>query len=216
MTIRAVLWDFGGVLTTSPFARFADYEARHGLPKDFIRSVNANNPHDNAWARFEKNAISAETFNRLFAEESRALGHEVPGGDILPLLKGALRPAMVQALKRIKALGYLTACITNNIMPSEDAHQMAENDAASREMGAVMALFDHVVESSKAGIRKPDPRIYEMACQALGISPEEAIYLDDLGINLKPARAMGMRTIKVLEEEEALKVLEKELGADLR
>ncbi len=202
MTIRATLWDFGGVLTSSPFQRFQQYEKANNLPANFLRTINATNPNHNAWARLEKNEITPETFNKLFAKESAALGREIQGREILKLLKGEIRPKMIAALKQIKKLGYKTACITNNIIPTTNAP-----DTNAAEILKIMALFDFVAESSKMGLRKPDPQIYEMTCQALKIKPAEAVYLDDLGINLKPARAMGMTTIKVLDEKQTLSEL---------
>ena len=84
------------------------------------------------------------------------------------------------------------------------------------EVGDVMVMFDHVVESSKVGCRKPEPRFYEIACDLLGVEPSECVFLDDLGVNLKPAKAMGMTTIKVGAAEPAIAELERVLGIDLR
>ena len=174
---KAVLWDFGGVILSSPFEAFNRYEAEQGLPTDFIRSVNATNPHDNAWAKLERSDIGGGEFDRLFADESEALGHRVPGADVLALLSGDVRPEMVALLDRVKAAGYLVACLTNNVSGSH------ADDDRSREIAAIMARFDAVVESSKVGCRKPEPRFYEIACELLGVLPEECIFLDDLGIN---------------------------------
>jgi len=196
--MRAVLWDFGGVILSSPFEAFNQYEANHGLPADFIRSVNATNPHGNAWAQLERSDIGGGAFDQLFADESEALGHRVPGADVLALLSGDVRPEMVTMLDRVKAAGYLIACLTNNVT---GAHA---DDDRSREIGAIMARFDAVLESSKVGCRKPEPRFYEIACAMLDVHPEECVFLDDLGINLKPAAAMGMTTIKVLTAQQAI------------
>jgi putative hydrolase of the HAD superfamily len=200
--IAAVLWDFGGVITSSPFEAFNRYEAERGLPRDFIRTVNATNPDHNAWALFERAECDAPAFDRLFLEESTALGHPVRGADVLPLLSGDVRPAMVDALKACKTR-YKVGCITNNVRTGEGAGMAgtAEKAFAVRE---VMSLFDVVIESSKAGVRKPDPRIYEMMCETLGVKPSECVYLDDLGINCKPAAALGMHAIKVSGEAQAL------------
>lgn len=211
--IRAVLWDFGGVLTESPFEAFNRFEAERGLPRDFIRRINATNPDSNAWARFERSEIDLDAFCALFAAECRAVGHEVPGREVVALLSGALRPRMVAALRRV-CERYRTACITNNLRVGAGAGMAADPERA-RAVEEVMALFDHVIESSKIGLRKPDPRIYEMACAALGVVPSEAVYLDDLGVNLRPARALGMTTIKVVDPDQALHELERALGMSL-
>ena len=195
---KAVLWDFGGVILSSPFEAFNRYEAEHRLPVDFIRSVNATNPHDNAWAQLERSDIGGKEFDRLFAEESEALGHRVPGADVLALLSGDVRPEMVALLDRVIAAGYKTACLTNNVSGGHG------DDERAVQIGAIMARFDAVVESSKVGCRKPEPRFYEIACEKLDVRPEECIFLDDLGINLKPAAAMGMTTIKVTSAVQAI------------
>ena len=202
MSLQAVIWDFGGVLTTSPFESFNRYEAERGLPRDFIRGINATNPETNAWAQFESSAIDLDTFDEAFAEEARAQGHDVPGKDVIALLSGDVRPHMVEALKMCKARFHV-ACITNNVR-SGSGPGMASSAAKAAAVGEVMALFDLVVESSVEGIRKPNPKIYEVTCERLGVSPARAAFLDDLGINLKPARALGMQTIKVLNEDQAL------------
>ncbi|MFM9131539.1 MAG: HAD-IA family hydrolase [Actinomycetota bacterium] len=197
--IRAVLWDFGGVILSSPFEAFNRYEDANGLPRDIIRRVNATDPHTNAWARLERSDISPAEFDTLFADESAAVGHRIPGADVLALLSGDVRPAMVAALDSVIAAGYLTACLTNNVVSTAEP----ANDRQA-EVRAVMARFHHVVESSKVGCRKPEPRFYEIACALLSVSPDECVFLDDLGINLKPAAAMGMRTIKVGDPAVAL------------
>jgi putative hydrolase of the HAD superfamily len=209
--IEAVIFDFGGVLTSSPFEAFARFEAERGLPADIIRRTNAANHLENAWAKFERAEVDIETFDRLFAAESLALGAEVRGRDVLPLLAGDLRPEMVEALKRIKAR-LKTGCITNNLPAN------AIGSAAGRTLylAEVMALFDHVIESAKIGLRKPDRRIYEMMIKALGVDPQHCVYLDDLGVNLKPAREMGMTTIKVASAAQALAALEAATGLLLR
>ena len=204
MTIEAVIWDFGGVLTTSPFEAFARFEAERGLPADIIRRTNAANHLENAWAKFERAEIELEAFDRRFAAESLALGAEVRGREILPLLSGDLRPEMVEALRRVKAK-FKTGCITNNL----PANAIGSASGRTLYIAEVMALFDHVIESAKTGIRKPDPRIYEMMCEALAVKPEACVYLDDLGVNLKPARAMGMTTIKVESGPQAIAELER-------
>lgn len=208
--IRAVLWDFGGVILSSPFEAFNHYETARGLPLDHIRRVNATNPDANAWALLERNDVTPAQFDDLFAAESAALGHRVPGADVLALLSGEVRPQMVAALDLVIAAGYRTACLTNNVVSTS-------SDPSPRhiEVAAIMARFDHVVESSKVGCRKPEPRFYEIACELVGVGPDECIFLDDLGINLKPAAAMGMRTIKVGDPAIALNELSGHLGVAL-
>lgn len=208
--IRAVLWDFGGVILSSPFEAFNGYENRHGLPLDFIRGVNSHNPHSNAWAQLERNDITPQQFDELFAQESEALGHRIPGVDILALLSGDVRPEMVTALDIVIHAGFLTACLTNNVVS-----QSPEPTPRQQEVAAIMHRFHHVVESSKVGCRKPEPRFYEIACELLGVAPTECVFLDDLGINLKPAAAMGMRTIKVVDPTAALNELSTHLALPL-
>jgi putative hydrolase of the HAD superfamily len=210
MAVEAVVWDFGGVFTSSPFEAFNRYEARRSLPKDFIRGINATNPHDNAWALFERAEIDAAGFDRLFLEESTALGHPIPGAEILPLLSGEVRPRMVEALKACKQR-FKVGCITNNMAQGHGPGMAASAEGATRAAD-IMALFDKVIESSKAGVRKPDPAIYLMMCEALDVEARDCIYLDDLGINCKPAAALGMTAIKVVSEAQALADLERATG----
>ncbi|MCA0302262.1 MAG: HAD-IA family hydrolase [Proteobacteria bacterium] len=210
----AVLWDFGGVILTSPFEAFNRYEAEAGLPKDFIRSINARNGDTNAWARMERNEVTLDGFVELFEAEARELGHRVDGWRVLQAISGDIRPQMVEALRRVRG-AFRVACITNN-MKAGDGPGMARSPEKARAVAEVMTLFEHVVESSKVGVRKPDPRIYQHACDLLGVRPEQCIYLDDLGINLKPARALGMRTIKVGDPDVAIDELQAMVGIRLR
>lgn len=214
-SIRAVLWDFGGVILSSPFEAFNRYEELHGLPRDFIRGVNATDPHTNAWARLERSELTPEEFDLAFAEESARRGHRIPGADVLGLLSGEVRPAMVAALDAVIAAGFLTACLTNNVASTDEAGDDPEGRRGRPDVEAVMARFHQVVESSKVGIRKPEPRFYEIACELLGVEPSECVFLDDLGINLKPAAAMGMTTIKVTDPTEALTRLGEAIGLQL-
>lgn len=211
--LQAVIWDFGGVITTSPFEAFERYEAERGLPAGFIRTVNATNPDVNAWARFERAEIDAAAFDAAFAAEAATRGHTVRGADVLPLLSGSVRPRMVAALDAIRTR-FRTGCITNNVPTGHGAGMSTTQDAAASVAG-VLARFDHVIESSKIGIRKPDPRIYALMCEALDVEPAACLFLDDLGINLKPAKAMGMATIKVVSEQQALDDLAAATGLDL-
>lgn len=211
MAIEAVIFDFGGVLTSSPFEAFARFETERGLPIDIIRRTNAANHLENAWAKFERAEVDVEAFDKLFADESRALGAEVRGREVLPLLQGDLRPEMVEALKRIKAQ-FKTGCITNNL----PANAIGSMTGRSLYIAEVMVLFDHIIESAKIGLRKPDPRIYQLMVETLKIDPRNCVYLDDLGVNLKPAREMGMTTIKVTSGAQAIAELEAVTGMKLR
>src|ERR1700733_12857257 len=165
--IEAVIWDFGGVLTTSPFEAFARFEHERGLPVDIIRRTNAANHLENAWAKFERAEVDIETFDRLFAAESLALGAEVRGKDVLPLLAGDLRPEMVEALRHIKS-SLKTGCITNNL----PANAIGSAGGRTLYIAEVMALFDHIIESARIGLRKPAPQIYRMKVDALAVDPK--------------------------------------------
>jgi putative hydrolase of the HAD superfamily len=202
--LRAVMFDFGGVISTSPFEAFAHLEAERGLPAGFIRTVNSTNPDDNAWARLERNEVGLDAFAELWAKEARALGHDLDGRLVLERLAGEIRPRMVSAIESCGKNGYKTACLTNNFL--------SEERAVSRDVARVYELFDAVLESRVLGVRKPDPRFYELACEALAVKPEESVFLDDLGVNLKPARALGMQTIKVMDPDKALDELGSMLG----
>jgi len=213
-SIGAVLWDFGGVILSSPFEAFAAYERRAGLPGGLIRTLNSRNPDCNAWAKMERNEIPLGEFVHLFEAEAAALGHRLDGWQVLSVLSGDIRPEMVTAL-RICRQNFRIACITNNIR-SGDGPGMARSPEKAAAVADIMSLFEHVIESSKLGMRKPDPRIYRHACDLLGVAPERCVYLDDLGINLKPARAMGMHTIKVGDPDLAIAELEAITGLAMR
>jgi putative hydrolase of the HAD superfamily len=209
MAVEAVIWDFGGVITASPFEAFNRFEAERGLPRDFIRLVNATDPHANAWARLERAEIDRGEFDRLFRAESRALGHELSGLEVLAVLSGAIRPRMVAALKACKRR-FKVGCITNIFLADDGAsHRMAGGVAE------VFSLFDVVVESARTGLRKPDPQIYRLACEQLQVNPAACVYLDDLGVNCKPAAQLGMTAIKVVDEGQALAELARATGLDL-
>ncbi|HRW37231.1 MAG TPA: HAD-IA family hydrolase [Aquihabitans sp.] len=199
------MFDFGGVLSTSPFDAFARYERERGLPHGFLRRVNATDPDSNAWARLERAELGLDEFDAAFAAESAALGHRVPGADVLGLLAGDVRPEMVEAVRRCGE-HLKTGLLTNNVLGTMADPRVAE----------LLALFDAVVESSVVGVRKPEPAFYELACDLLGIEPTAAVFLDDLGINLKPARQLGMTTIKVVDPAAALDELEAVVGFALR
>ena len=210
----AIIFDFGGVITSSPFEAFNAMEAARGLPHDFVRAVNSFNPDDNAWAKFERAEIDAAAFDQAFAGEASAMGHYLAGNDVIACLSGDIRPEMVAALDKLKVAKYKLGCITNNV-PTGKGAGMADSAAKAGAITAIMARFDHVIESSKVGLRKPDPRIYQMMCAALDVEPQSCIYLDDLGINCKPAAALGMAAIKVTSGAQALGDLKALLGVHL-
>jgi putative hydrolase of the HAD superfamily len=212
--IRATLWDFGGVILSSPFDAFSRYEEQCGLPDGFIRQLNATNHHSNAWAHLERGDVTFDEFCDRFEREARQAGGDLDARQVMALLSGEVRPAMVEALRRCRQR-LKTALLTNNFTAAGSG---ADHAAAGRgaDHSGILTLFDVVIESSKAGVRKPDPRFYALACDALGIRPDEAVFLDDLGINLKPAREMGMTTIKVTDPDRALDELEDVVGFPLR
>ena len=213
-SFEAVIFDFGGVITASPFEAFNRLEEERGLPCDFIRSVNAANPHDNAWAQFERAEIDARKFDVLFEAEAEAMGHALEGRAVLAVLSGSIRPEMIRALDQLAGAGYRLACITNNV-PSGHGAGMARSGDSADAYEQAFARFEAVIESSKAGVRKPDPRIYQMMCEQLALAPASCVYLDDLGINCKPAAALGMAAIKVTSGPQALADLSALLGMQL-
>lgn len=208
-SIRAVIWDFGGVITSSPFEAFARFEQARGLPAGFLRRINATDPDRNAWARFERSEIDLATFDAAFAAESAAAGHAVRGAEVIALLGGTIRPAMVEAIRRLRGR-WRIGLITNNVA----APGLASTEMTARD--EVIGLFDAVIESSRVGLRKPDPAIYRLMLERLAVEAANAVLLDDLGVNLKPARALGMHTIKVDDPDAALAQLEALVGSRLR
>ncbi len=210
-----VFWDFGGVITSSPFDAFRRYELAKSLPLNFIRTVNSTNPDDNAWARLERNDIGPDEFDSEFADESAGLGHRVAGSDVLALLAGTVRPEIVAALDEVITNGFRTACLTNNVVSVSEDEPSTTSAHRDPEVAAIMGRFEVIVESSKVGSRKPELAFYRRACELMAVEPSEVIYLDDLGINLKPAAAMGMHTIKVVEPRAALQALGEATGLDL-
>jgi putative hydrolase of the HAD superfamily len=210
--VTAVVFDLGGVLTESPMTAFAAYEAEAGLPSGLIRQLNSTDPDTNAWARFERNELDVAGFSAAFEAEAAAVGHRIDAARVLEALRGELRPEMVAAVRRLRSEGLPLGLLSNNVAPME----------RTGELGALLGLFDAVVESSTEGVRKPEPGIYRRALarlsEAVGrpVEASDCAYLDDLGINLKPARAMGMTTIKVTEPATALDELAAVLGLAVR
>jgi putative hydrolase of the HAD superfamily len=205
MSVRAVLFDFGGVVLSSPLEAFDAYEQRNGLPSGVIRRINTTDPDSNAWAKLERGEVDPDGFADLFRVEAKAQGVDIDPYEILALLVGEPRPVMVEALRRLRAAGLPIGLLTNNIAPMP----------REGELGELLALFDSIVESSVEGIRKPEPDIYRRALDRLGVGAETCAYLDDLGANLKPARALGMHTIKVGDPHVALAELAELTGVPL-
>ena len=211
MTVSAVIFDLGGVLTESPMTAFAAYEAEAGLPDGLIRQLNATDPDRNAWARFERNELDAAGFSAAFEAEALAAGHRLEASRVLAALHGDLRPSMVAAVRRLRDAGLPLGLLSNNVAPME----------RNGRLGELLGLFDAVVESSTEGVRKPEPEIYRRALLRLSdaagrpIEAADCAYLDDLGINLKPARELGFATIKVVEPAAALAELSALVGIPL-
>jgi putative hydrolase of the HAD superfamily len=198
--VSAVIFDLGGVITESPMHAFTAYEREAGLPEGLIRRLNSTDPDTNAWARFERNELDVAGFTAAFEAEAEAAGHRLEATRVLEALRGEVRPQMVAAVRRLKDAGLPLGLLSNNVSPME----------TTGELGELLALFDAVVESSLEGVRKPEPEIYRRALTRLSdavgrrIEASDCAYLDDLGINLKPARGLGFATIKVVEPAEAL------------
>ena len=203
---KGVIWDFGGVVTSSPFDNFKEFETRRNLPVGFIRMVNSQNSDSNAWALLEKGEIDNTIFDDMFLEESRDMGHPIKGGDVLPLINCDIRDEVVLIIQKLKVLGFSQLCLTNNIIKPPLSTELYCDDYHVK-IKNVMECFDFILESSKLGIRKPDARIYQLAIEKIGLSPDEIVYFDDLGINLKPAKKLGVRTIKVLSENQLINEL---------
>ena len=207
-TVSAVVFDLGGVLTESPLTAFTAYEEEAGLPAGLIVRLNSTDPDTNAWARFERNELDVAGFSEAFEAEALAAWHRVEAALVLAALRGELRPSMVAAVRRLREAGLPLALLSNNVAPME----------RTGPIGELLGLFDAVVESSVEGVRKPEPEIYRRALDRLSeavgrrIEAPDCAYLDDLGINLKPARALGFSTIKVVEPAEALEELSALVG----
>lgn len=208
--IRAVLFDFGGVILSSPIDAFRAYEREAGLPAGFIQRLNTLDPDRNAWACMERGELDEATFHARFEAEALAQGYAIDSRTVLGQISGQLRPDMVEVVRTLRSR-YRVACLTNN-MPIRFGPAMAASSERAVAIAEVMALFGHVVESCKIGTRKPEPQYFVRACEIVGVAPEHCVFLDDLGINLKPARAMGMATIKVGDPAQAIAELEAVLG----
>jgi putative hydrolase of the HAD superfamily len=204
--ITTVFFDFGGVIADSPFANLSRFEQQQGLPADFIRLTNAVDPDTNAWACFERGEIDLDEFDRRFRNETRRRGHEVSGRALMPLLQVPVRPAMTRLLDQLRTGGLRLACLTNNL-PVGEGPGMSQDPAHTVSVSDTMTRFELVLESCRSGCRKPEPAFYQLACERMRVTPEEVLFIDDLGINLKPARAMGMTTLKALSESQVIEAL---------
>jgi len=206
---RAVIFDLGGVVLGSPLHAIAAFERAHGLPEGLVNRVVVAGAPDGAWSRLERGELAMDEFYDAFGRECAAAGHRVEARALFAAMGEAAqpRPRMIAALGRLRSAGLRLAALTNNWA----------SDEAGAEDGtrALAAHFDVFVESVVEGLRKPDPRIYELVCHRLRVAPHQAIFLDDIGANLKPARAMGMTTIRVTDPDEALEQLSRAVGVDL-
>ena len=204
MGITAAIFDIGGVLTSSPVIAIRDYALREGVDYDVLGPMIAE--PELAWSCWERSEISVEQFATRFEAEGRERGISVSARGVMDAAFGgqAVRSEMIAVVRHLKGRVRL-GCITNNVARSEDRERSFDLEE----------LFELVVESAKVGLRKPDPRIYLMACEGLGVSPEESVFLDDIGANLKGARAVGMTTIRVDPTHGAIEELEGVLGFPL-
>lgn len=208
MTFEAVVFDLGGVVYPSPLDVFRSYERDRGLPDRFLSEVVLADPALGAWSRLERGELGFDEFCDAFDAECAAHGGSVSARDLMADVATRLepRPAMVSAIGAIRARGLKTGALTNNWVDDP-----ARNDRET----PITGWFDVVVESAIEGLRKPDPRIYRLVCERLEAAPNATVFLDDLGANLKPARELGMTTIKVADPDAALAELEAALGFPL-
>ncbi len=201
--IRAVIFDLGGVVMDSPLHAIARYEREHGIEHNAINHMIVDRGEDGAWSRLERGELSLDEFYAPFEDDCRAHGLDVDARRMMDYIAeaGVARPQMLDAIRRIRERGLGVAALTNNWTSDTE--------------NPLRPLFPVFIESSVVGWRKPDPRIYELACNELGVAPSDAAFLDDIGRNLKSARALGMTTIKVDAPEPALRELERAVGLSL-
>jgi epoxide hydrolase-like predicted phosphatase len=203
---RGVIFDLGGVVLGSPLHAIARYERDVGIPAGFINRTVVETAPGGAWPRLERGELDIEAFCVAFDAECAERGHPISAVDLMLRIAETAAPhlGMLEAIARIRSRGLCAAALTNN--------WVGDGDGSS----ALRPHFDVFVESSVVGLRKPDPRIYEHVCREMEVRPEEAVFLDDIGRNLKPARSLGMHTIKVEDPDRALEELERVLGFTLR
>jgi putative hydrolase of the HAD superfamily len=214
MTYKAVLFDLGGVVLGSPLHAIADYERELGIPANFVNQVVATTAPTGGWARLERGEISMEEFYDAFEEDCRAAGQHLSAREMMKRMNAATQPRemMIRAIETLRSAGLRVAALTNNWATPAAAPGEPESGPGT---AALKSLFDVFVESSVEGLRKPDPKIYTLTCNRLGVAPTDCVFLDDIGTNLKSARAMGITTIKVVTPEDALRELEGHLGLEL-
>jgi putative hydrolase of the HAD superfamily len=207
--LAGVLFDMGGVVMESPLHALARFERARGLPSGAINRAIAAAGDAGAWARLERGELTATSFRAPFEADCRACGFAVDGAAVMAAIAeaGVPRPAMLEAIRRIRDRGLRVGALTNNWRregPEDDVvpHRLRDH-------------FDVFVESRVVGLRKPDPRIYTLACRELGVEPARTAFLDDIGRNLKAARELGMATIKVDDPGQALRELSGLLGFPL-
>jgi non-heme chloroperoxidase len=206
MPYRGVIFDLGGVVCGSPLHAISAFEQERGIPSGFVNHVVVTTAPGGAWSRLERGELDLETFFDAFEADCATAGHRIDARAMMGKVAEVARPrpVMLGAIAHLRAKGFRVAALTNN--------WRTEGDQASE----LRPHFDVVVESAVEGLRKPDPRIYRLACERLGIALEEAVFLDDIGLNLKAAKALGMTTIKVADPDDALAELEEILGFELR
>ena len=206
MLIRAVIFDLGGVVIGSPLHAIAAYERELGLATNAVNHAVVRSGPTGAWSRLERGELGLEEFYPLFEADCRALDVAIDAREMMRRVAeiAVPRPAMLEAIRKLRAGGLRAAALTNNWITEDQG------------TGALRAFFDVFVESIAVGLRKPDPRIYQLVCRELDVEPAEAVFLDDIGSNLKAARALGMTTIKVDEPDAALAELERVAGLSLR
>lgn len=205
--IKAVVFDIGGVVQDSPLHAIARYERDHGLPAHAINRAVVASGETGAWSRLERGELTLGAWCAPFESDCRTLGVAVDAARLMTYIAqaGRARPQMLRAIARLRERGLRVGALTNNWAtddPSPPPHSLREH-------------FDAFVESRAVGMRKPDPRMYRLICRELGVEPPQAAFLDDIGANLKSARALGMHTIKVDEPDQALRELSALVGFDL-
>ena len=201
MTIKTIIFDFGGVITNSPIDGFKLLEEKHGYDKGIITNINMNNPDNNAWAKSERGEIDINTFLEEFEKEALSIGQKINAKEILQQLYGSLRKNMINKIKLLSnSKKYKLICLTN-VLKGVDIFTPKERVEAVKN---VMSYFDIIYESYKLNMRKPEARIYQYILKELNIEPQETVFLDDLGMNLKSARQLGINTIKVIDPNDAL------------
>ena len=191
--IKIVLWDYGGVLTESPIINFRKFENDNNYSLNTIVKINSDNKYNNAWAKLEKDEISIEQFSKLFREEAKQFGiPNINTDKLLECLNVKLNIKMVELLENVSKF-YSCVCLTNNFkkMSSYDFENIKHN-------------FSLIIESCKIGLRKPEKEIYTYVLKVLKVSAKEILFIDDLGINLKPAKELGFQTYKFIDTNKTI------------